>query len=275
MNCHYIREQRHICGPEYMEVDIYPITVREHKASTRAKKKKASDMVRCNLNSENAKRHLRQLVNTNFTWRDLHVTLTYDSEHLPKTEEEAERNFRNWLERVARRCKKLGLPPPKYIGVTEHQEPGPGRKGVRYHHHAILSCGLNRDELESLWHAGRGRKRFERMGTANADRLQLDKGSLEALCNYLLKYPNRKRRWTQSRGLKQPERPRPNDTRYTKRKVERIVRGEVYDPDFWHRQYPGYELAEARPVYRENTGWSIYLQMWRPDNRPPGKLWRN
>lgn len=119
---------------------------------------------------------LRQLVNTNFTWRDLHVTLTYDSEHLPKTEEEAERNFRNWLERVARRCKKLGLPPPKYIGVTEHQEPGPGRKGVRYHHHAILSCGLNRDELESLWHAGRGRKRFERMGTANADRLQLDKG---------------------------------------------------------------------------------------------------
>ena len=108
-----------------------------------------------------------------------------------------------------------------------------------------------------------------------ADRLQLDKGSLEALCNYLLKYPNRKRRWTQSRGLKQPERPRPNDTRYTKRKVERIVRGEVYDPDFWHRQYPGYELAEARPVYRENTGWSIYLKMWRPDNRPPGKLWRN
>lgn len=97
MNCHYIREQRHICGPEYMEVDIYPITVREHKASTRAKKKKASDMVRCNLNSENAKRHLRQLVNTNFTWRDLHVTLTYDSEHLPKTEEEAERNFREPL----------------------------------------------------------------------------------------------------------------------------------------------------------------------------------
>ena len=247
MNCHYIREQRHICGPEYMEVDIYPITVREHKASTRAKKKKASDMVRCNLNSENAKRHLRQLVNTNFTWRDLHVTLTYDSEHLPKTEEEAERNFRNWLERVARRCKKLGLPPPKYIGVTEHQEPGPGRKGVRYHHHAILSCGLNRDELESLWHAGRGRKRFERMGTANADRLQLDKGSLEALCNYLLKYPNRKRRWTQSRGLKQPERPRPNDTRYTKRKVERIVRGEVYDPDFLAQAVPRLRAGGSAP----------------------------
>ena len=76
-------------------------------------------------------------------------------------------------------------------------------------------------------------------------------------------------------AVEQPERPRPNDTRYTKRKVERIVRGEVYDPDFWHRQYPGYELAEARPVYRENTGWSIYLKMWRPDNRPPGKLWRN
>lgn len=259
----YIREQRHVCGAQYMEVDIYPITVREHTASTRAKKKKASDEVRCSLNSENARRHLRQLVNTNFTRRDLHVTLTYDDEHLPQTDEAAARDLRNWLDRVARRCKKKNLTPPRYIGVTEHAAPQSGRRGVRYHHHVILSCSLGRDELEALWHAGRGKKRMERMGTANADRLQLDKGSLEALCNYLLKYPNRKRRWTQSRGLKQPIRPRPNDTRYTRRGVERIVRTTAHDPAFWQKQYPGFFLIEATPVYRDTTGWSIYLKLWR------------
>lgn len=41
----YYREQKHICGRDYetapyMEVDLYPVTLRQHKASGRAKKKK-------------------------------------------------------------------------------------------------------------------------------------------------------------------------------------------------------------------------------------------
>ena len=39
----YYREQKHICGKDYatagyMEVDLYPVTPKQHKASRRAKK---------------------------------------------------------------------------------------------------------------------------------------------------------------------------------------------------------------------------------------------
>ena len=42
----YYREQKHICGRDYetapyMEVDLYPVTYRQHKASRRAKRKEA------------------------------------------------------------------------------------------------------------------------------------------------------------------------------------------------------------------------------------------
>lgn len=42
----YYREQKHICGKDYatagyMEVDLYPVTPKQHKASRRAKKKEA------------------------------------------------------------------------------------------------------------------------------------------------------------------------------------------------------------------------------------------
>ena len=41
----YYREQKHICGKdyataEYMEVDLYTVTPKQHKASRRAKKRK-------------------------------------------------------------------------------------------------------------------------------------------------------------------------------------------------------------------------------------------
>ena len=57
----YYREQKHICGRDYetapyMEVDLYPVTYRQHKASRRAKRKEATTLAQQTYNDNRAKR---------------------------------------------------------------------------------------------------------------------------------------------------------------------------------------------------------------------------
>ena len=75
----YYREQKHICGKDYatagyMEVDLYPVTPKQHKASRRAKKKEACTLAQQTYNDNRSKRYHVQLVNANFgkgdfSWR--------------------------------------------------------------------------------------------------------------------------------------------------------------------------------------------------------------
>ena len=37
--CRFVREQRHVCGDNYMEIDLYPISEREKGASLSAKRR--------------------------------------------------------------------------------------------------------------------------------------------------------------------------------------------------------------------------------------------
>lgn len=82
----FYREQKHICGKgydtaAYMEVDLYPVSAKKHKASRRAKKKEASSLAQQTYNDKRAKRYHVQLVNAtregDFSW-----TGTYDDDHL-------------------------------------------------------------------------------------------------------------------------------------------------------------------------------------------------
>ena len=55
----YYREQKHICGKSYatapyMEVDLYPVTPKQHKASRRAKRKEASTLAQQTYNDNRA-----------------------------------------------------------------------------------------------------------------------------------------------------------------------------------------------------------------------------
>ena len=52
----YTREQRHICGSCYQEVDIYNVTQAEHRASLRAKQRAASKLVQQHANAARAER---------------------------------------------------------------------------------------------------------------------------------------------------------------------------------------------------------------------------
>ena len=260
--CRFVREQRHVCGDNYMEIDLYPISEREKGASLSAKRRQASSRIQQNLNARNARRYFIQLLNANFTESDIHWTGTYDDAHLPDSIEQADHDLELFLRRVRSQSRKRGLPAPRFIAVTEWREEGDGLPAVRVHHHVVLSCGLSRDELERLWYRGKDK---ERLGITNADRLQFDRESLERLANYLTKYTNRKRRWRQSRGLEKPQRPRPNDGKYTRRQLERLVTsGAVLDSEFWRRKYQGWEINDITPIQNDVTKeWSIYLKLRR------------
>lgn len=260
--CRFVREQRHVCGDNYMEIDLYPISEREKGASLSAKRRQASSRIQQNLNARNARRYFIQLLNANFTESDIHWTGTYDDAHLPDSIDQADHDLELFLRRVRSQSRKRGLPAPRFIAVTEWREEGDGLPAVRVHHHVVLSCGLSRDELERLWYRGKDK---ERLGITNADRLQFDRESLERLANYLTKYTNRKRRWRQSRGLEKPQRPRPNDGKYTRRQLERLVTsGAVFDSEFWRRKYQGWEINDITPIQNDVTKeWSIYLKLRR------------
>lgn len=254
-----IREKKIYCGSEYMEVDIYPAQVGA-RPKGRKKKEKVSAPKQRNLNDKNAKRFFVQLVNTNFDANDLHVTVTYAQ--VPETVEEAEKEAANYIRRIAHRRKREGLPPLKYVLVTEYSTKAD--KPIRIHHHIIMSGGLERDTVEDLWSRPRkrGQKKGDRIGFANTDRLQPNEHGLEALARYLMKNPNGRKRWSSSQNLEKPE-CRTNDSKYTRRQLDRIVRDEIENQFYWKKKYPDWDLTECKPAYNEITGWAVYLKLRR------------
>ena len=300
MKARYVREQKTICGKEYMEVDLLNVSPAEHRASVRKKKEFASSLAMQRCNERYSKRKLQWMVAENFTERENQtwlVHMTYSDEWLPYYDEDAENNVTNWLDKMNRRqAKKYAaairenpanpggvLPKVKYITVTEHQreDKDKGLKEVRYHHHTILECDLSIDEIKSCWGTGRG-KNWESLGLVKCDRAEFDKGSLEAYCEYITKNQKRTRRWRQSQGLRKPTQPRPNDTRYTPRKLAEAATMYIDDRKFWEDRYGMLKLgdgsarqyafvgAEAR--YNEITAeWHVIAKFWADPRRQPKK----
>ena len=123
----YYREQKHICGKNYdtapyMEVDLYPVTPKQHKASRRAKRKEASTLAQQTYNDNRAKRYHVQLVNANFGKGDFSWTGTYDDDHHPEPGDtaKADRDLTNYIKRLYRWCDKNGVQRPKWVAATEY-----------------------------------------------------------------------------------------------------------------------------------------------------------
>jgi len=261
---YFIREKKIYCGEDYLEVDIIP-RVEDEKMprGKRSRKKRISAPKQKRLNDKNARRYFVQLVNTNFGKGDLHVTATYSDDELPETVEDAEREARNYIRRIDYRRKKEGLPPLKYVLVTECRTEKDGEKPIRVHHHIIMDGALDRDVVESLWsrRKKKGEKHRKMIGFVNADRLQPNEYGLEALSRYLMKNPQGKKRWSSSQNLEKPW-SRNNDHKYSKKEVEKAAKNPG-DRFYWEKKYPGYWLTECKPVYNDYTGWSIYLKLRR------------
>jgi hypothetical protein len=272
----------------FIEVDIGPDTRDTRKRNSRQRKKNVSEPKQKILNDKNAIRYLFQLIKANFTEADNKMDLSYKGKFKPKNEDEADNNIRNYIDRVNRARKKLGLPKARYICITEY-----GRKGGRIHHHLLISGGLDRDLMEALWcdRKRKGVKERERLGYANCDRLQFEKDGIVGLSVYISKDLRKgemtegqmtledlipdakvkgKRRWMQSKGLIKPWYTIPEHPRYTNRRVEKIVN---MPPDceavreFFEKKYKGYELDTCEYIFNDFTSrWSIYLTMHLKDD---------
>lgn len=264
----FMREKVIHCGKDFIAPEIFPYTGRQQGAAKgrRGKKQKVSEPKQKNLNDRRAKRYFVKLAIANFGEGDLAVHLTYAPEHLPETEEEAHEIVTRYLRRVAYRREKLGLPPLKYLLITQV---GRKRNGThRIHHHIIMNGGLDRDEVEAMWWKVKGTKKREAVmyGWANADRLKPNKKGIANMAGYMVQDSAGKKHWTQSQNLEKPWHRGPNDTKYSRRQLEKIAKlpqdSEEYK-DFWERQYKGWELVDSEQRYVEQSGWHFYLTMRR------------
>ena len=145
-----------------------------------------------------------------------------------------------------------------------------------------MNAGLDRDEVEMMWTAERINWRkydadhsygdtVERLGYVNADRIQTNENGIEALCKYVMKNPRGKKRWSSSRNLVRPVEQPPADHKHTKKKVEALAKSTDQGRDFFQKKFSGYTITEIKPEYYEETGWHIYLKMWKK----PGEKLKN
>ena len=264
----FIREKVIHCGPDYLAPEIFPYTGVQQRAAgrKRGKKIKVSAPKQKNLNDRRAKRYFVQLANANFGKDDLAVHLSYAPEFLPETAEAAEKIASNYLRRVAYLRKRRGLPPLKYLLVTQVGRKKDGTH--RLHHHILMNGGLDRDEVEALWwreKQTRGREAIM-YGWANADRLKPNKRGIDSIAGYMVQDSAGKKHWNQSQNLEKPWHRAPNDTKYNRRQIEKVANMPEDCEEFrafWERQYKGWELVAWEKRYAEQSGWYFYLTMHR------------
>ncbi|MDD3212097.1 MAG: hypothetical protein PHY64_00355 [Eubacteriales bacterium] len=238
-----------------IEVEGYPIWSTEPAIPGDPQSKKSAEAI-SRANAKNARKHFERKMNANFTDDDYRIDLTYADDYLPDADQ-AWKDVRNYLRRVKYACRKQGLPPPKYMGVSEGRREGSKQK--RVHHHIVIACGLSRDELEAIWKKGRVR----------ADRLQADRYGYAALAKYMMKEPEGAKRYFCSRNLKEPK-VTISGTRISFRKVERLVVDvEENAPEIFQKMYKGCEYLDCvakRTKYV--SGMYIYARLRMPERKP-------
>lgn len=241
------REKKYVCG-EYLDVFIFQVfQTGKHSGGKRVKRKPSTETQK-KLNQRHREEKLARLLHANFTPEDLEIHLTYRGKQ-PGSDEEAVRNLRNYIKRIKRLRKKLGLPPLKYIAVTER-----GKRGGRYHHHVTVNGGIDRDVLEELWGNGR----------ANSRRLQFDENGVAGLATYIVKSPVGGKAWFASKNLVDPE-PRSRDGRISGRKARELAEN-IQDSTRFEKLYPGYLLSKAEAFHNDvNGGIYLFVRLHRED----------
>lgn len=260
-----VREQKFICGKDYatadtMQVDFFEITEQQHKASTRKKKELASSIAKEAYNLRKSGRYLELLVQSNFHKSDYSVTYTYDDEHRPDPADtkRVDKDFSAAMKKLYRMCDKKGIRHPKWIVVHEYSTYVDGVWVGKHHHHVIMQrvYGLTREMVEEAW-SGRGMARCEP--------LHFDHGYITSLAKYIMKNVRCKRHWRQSRGLKPPKMPRPNDGKMSRSRLKDVCENRLEDGAFWEKMYPGYTLHYCEPIITGNNTRHLIVRLYRKE----------
>lgn len=220
---------------DMLECEIYPIWNRSY---LRRAKLKISREEQKNLNNKNRRKKIVRLVNTNFTKKDMWLTVTYDKEHNPQDLDEAQKNVRNYLRKIKRRDKDV-----KYLYVTEGK-----KNSKRFHHHIFISTKLSRDEIENLWQYGARKE---------AHRLQPDEFYLTGIAIYTTKAIKNKNQWGYSKNLKQPK-ITTADTKLTKRQAQKITEDENAAISLFEKLFNGYQNLKTE-WFSSNIVNGVYI----------------
>lgn len=234
---HYATKTIH--SGKLFEVEIYPVFKKRGDIPC-PKVKAGAKKAQRNLNEKNSKKRFIRLVEANFGEGDFWLTLTYDEGRYPETRERAEKDISNYLKRVNRRRKKIGLLNAKYIYIMER---GEGKDGIRCHFHLIIEAGIGRDELEGMW-------KFADI--KDSSRLYPNEEGLVGLATYLADKKRGKweRRWNSSKGLKKPVES-VSHSKTGKRQVERMVKDYEEVRGYFERNWAGYQIRGAEVMYND------------------------
>ena len=232
-------------GPR-IDADIFPVFgVGQKKALRRARKQQTSKAQQI-ANNERSRLKLIQLVEANFTEKDLSIGLDYAGKE-PEPEK-VDRDLKTFFEKVRRKRRKEGLPELKYIAAIGGDEmPSKGYSGKRPHVHVIMNGGIDRDDLEKMWKHGR----------ANCDRLQPRDEGLGGISVYFTKQmqdrPPKKgvKKYRTSKNLIHPE-PKGRDVKIANSRVRRIAYDfENQAKNVMEKLYPGYVLQQCSVRYSD------------------------
>ena len=239
-----------------IDAEVFPVFSRQMRGALRqARTGNGTPDAQKKANRDRSILRAVQIVEANFTEKDIALALTYAGE--APDEDRLDKDLRNFFDRVKRKRRKMGLPELKYwASIGGDEMPAPGYSGKRPHVHVFMNGGIDRDELEQMW--GKG--------YANVDRLQPGTDGLAAIATYFAKQiQDRKekkgeRRWRASKNLVKPIR-RARDAKMPNARVKRIA----YDfknqaKEIMEKLYPGYVMTEDPVVKYSDYVPGVYIR---------------
>lgn len=252
VNCLYrtttIKSRNEKSGAEMLESMVYPSFPNREDVPKTAKKRETGQAQK-NLNDKNARRYLTRLANINFSKGDIWATFGWDDDNMPEDEERAEKDIKNFIARINYRRRKAGLENAKYIYI-------PAIDGyARPHFHILISGdGMDRDELEDLW------TKCERKNTR---RVKPDDDFLiTGIATYITQNPHGTKRWRSSKNLKKPDAPTRSYRKFSRKKVNGMVRDFEELKAQMEKAYPGFKFLDAEVKYNDKVAaFYIYARM--------------
>ena len=252
------REQRTVTG-DFMRVNIFPTHTYNYG---RKKKTKPTSAAQDKLNRERKTRLLSDLVNLNFTKKDVQVKLDY-AEFRRKNgrnpdPDEVTKLIRNFIRRLKRLYAALGIE-LRYIYCSEV-----GARGHLSHHHLIISAGATLDQLKELWSEG----------GVWCRRIYFDRKGAYDLASYFVKSRYTYRSYSCSKNLIRPQESGKDkcifkdDYKIRQKQVNYFTNGDI---DQIMKLYPGWQIAEMPEISHtvdKDTGevklptWGIFITLY-------------
>lgn len=232
-----------ITSGSQVEVEIYPEFTRKQRKNDSSIVDKHYEAQK-KLNDINSRKQIERLVNVNFGDGDIWATFTYDNRHLPKTEKEMLKNMKNYIRRLQYQRKKRGMPPAKYIYITEFNE----ENKLRCHHHLIVDGMQDMDLIENLWKCSRRN---------NTRRTSEDDKGLTGLGEYLSKDPKGSKRWCSSMNLKKPT-IRKNHQDFRMKQIRQMTENRNMIREMVEKKYKGLLYLSESARYNEFNGRTYF-----------------